>query len=398
MMMARLEKPAPKLADKSLKDFPDVVEELVATSLSLKPDDRFQNMFEMEEALADAERELAEFEKEKTSEMGAGLSAGYPIRARKRRLRFSPVLALVSLGAIAFGTILVSRISEQEERIAALETIGQSKDTKPAITHDDLETGQVITRLKDDGRLWTSVYGLCTDDELYKIPHRERITNLKMVGDDLTTDNCKALLDMPLKGVDFKDSHINDRTLEMLGRINSLDFLRLERANGFTDAGIAFLQNCPSLVAIDLRSTGITDNTIAVIAGIKPLKRLDMERCSLIRGSNIEALKALPDLNELKLSESGFLSANLGKLRDLQELRTLVLHKSGITDQDVDSLLPLKLSKLEITHAKITDEGLLKLAQMKTLHELNVGSCKNITAAGVEKFRKLAPKCEIESD
>lgn len=392
MMMARLETPAPHLSDKSLKEFPEEVEELVSVSLSIKPEDRYQSMLEMGEAIVYLEREVA-----KPMPPQPVPQNGYPIRLRKRKLRFSPRFLLLSILLIAFGGIIVTRISEQDVRISALESLSPKKNDS-SLTHSDLETGQVVTRLKDDGRLWTSVVGLCSDEHLYLIPYRSRVTNLKMVADDLTSEKVKVLLEMPLRGVDFKDSQINDRTLRTLGRIETLDYLKLERAKGFSTVGIQYLQNCRHLRVLDLRSTNITDDTIKAIAGIKPLKRLDLEHCLEIEGNNAEVLAGLPDLNELKLSGSGFKPQNLSKLQKLKSLSTLIFHSADIRDDDVDAILPMNLSKLEIGRTLITDAGLIKLAQMKTLQELNVHDCKKLTAAGLAAFRKRAPKCELEAE
>lgn len=392
LMMARLEKPAPQLGDKSLKEFPEEVEQLVAISLSLKPEDRYQSMFEMAEAITYLERDIA-----KPPPPSSEPEHGYPIRARRRRLRFSPRFLLVMIGLIAFGGMIVTRIAKQEERIAALESLGQ-KENDLSLGHKDFETGRAITRLRDDGRYWTSIVGLCSDEHLYQIPNRENVTNLKMVADDLTSEHIKALLDMPLRGVDFKDSQVNDRTLETLGKIPTLDYLKLDRTRGVSTQGITYLQNCQHLQVLDLRNTSITDDTVAAVAQIKPLRELDLEHCIEIEGNNAEVLAKLPDLHELKLSGSGFKVKNLAKLQQLKSLRTLYFHNADITDKDLDVILPLNLSKLEIGNTLVTDAGLIKLAQMKTLHELKVNACKNITAEGIANFRKLAPKCELETD
>lgn len=392
MMMARLETPAPRLGDKSLKEFPEELEELVSVSLSIKPEDRYQSMLEMGEAIVYLEREVA-----KPVPPQQVPQHGYPIRLRKRKLRFSPRFLLLSLLLIAFGGMIVTRISEQEVRISALESLGPKKNDS-SLTHSDLETGQVVTRLKDDGRYWTSVVGLCNDEHLYLIPYRNRVTNLKMVADDLTSEKVKVLLEMPLRGVDFKDSQVNDRTLRTLGRIKTLDYLKLERAKGVSTEGVRYLQNCPHLHVLDLRSTNITDDTIKAIAGIKPLKKLDMEHCLEIEGNNAEVLADLPDLHELKLSASGFKPQNLSKLQKLKSLSTLIFHSAEITDDDVDAILPMNLSKLEIGRTLITDTGLIKLAKMKTLQELNVHDCRKLTDEGMAAFRKQAPKCELERD
>lgn len=392
LMMARLETPAPKLGDKSLRDFPEEVEELVAVSLSLKPEDRYQNMFEMAEAVTYLERDLA-----RPAPPPPEPQHGYPIRFRRRRLRFSPRLLLVSALLIAFGGVIVTRIAQQEVRISALESLG-GKKVDPTLSHEDLEAGQTITRLKDDGRYWTSIFGICTDEQLLKIPHRERVTNLKMVADDLTSENIKTLLDMPLRGVDFKDSQVNDRTLQTLGQIQSLDYLKLERAKGVSTAGITYLQNCPRLHVLDLRGTSITDDTIPAIAGIKPLRKLDLEFCIEIEGNNAEVLGKLTELHELKLSASGFKPTNLAKLQSLKSLKTLIFHSAKITDKDLDALVAMNLSNLEIGNTLISDAGLIKLAQMKTLNELNIHICKRITDAGIANFRKLAPKCELVTE
>jgi hypothetical protein len=61
----------------------------------------------------------------------------------------------------------------------------------------------------------------------------------------------------------------------------------------------------------------------------------------------------------------------------------------------VDSLLPLSsLSTLDLTGAKLSDEGLKKLQRLKRLKTLRIVRTKT-SDSGIREFQKAVPECNV---
>ena len=86
----------------------------------------------------------------------------------------------------------------------------------------------------------------------------------------------------------------------------------------------------------------------------------------------------------------------LAEICHLQGLEYLDAWSSGVTDASVDQLLKLtRMRRLEIRGNQLTDDGLLRLAELKSLQRLDVQFGKRITPEGVREFRKIRPDCQV---
>ncbi len=82
-----------------------------------------------------------------------------------------------------------------------------------------------------------------------------------------------------------------------------------------------------------------------------------------------------------------------------QSLQAINLHKTGVTDRDLQELAGMpNLKCLDLSkNREVTDDGLVHLASIKPLQMLGLeGTC--VTKTGVEKLRAALPNCEIEWD
>ena len=85
-----------------------------------------------------------------------------------------------------------------------------------------------------------------------------------------------------------------------------------------------------------------------------------------------------------------------GKLPAIQVPFALDLSHSNVTDTDLKEVASLKnLTWLYLFGTKITDAGLKELAVLKDIRIIDLASCHNLTASGVEKLKKAIPACYI---
>ena len=67
-----------------------------------------------------------------------------------------------------------------------------------------------------------------------------------------------------------------------------------------------------------------------------------------------------------------------------------------ITDEDLKTLIDLNIIKLTIERTRITDTGLLYLAENQSLKLICIDDTA-ITEEGRKKFKKLSPDCQLST-
>ena len=84
-------------------------------------------------------------------------------------------------------------------------------------------------------------------------------------------------------------------------------------------------------------------------------------------------------------------------MQALPELSQLNLAGARITDNGLEHLKQIKnLQVLELNGTPITDAGLIRLQQLKALVRLDLSGTK-VTAAGIKALQAALPRCEITS-
>ena len=84
-----------------------------------------------------------------------------------------------------------------------------------------------------------------------------------------------------------------------------------------TDAGLAHLKDCKSLMSLDLRGTGVTDEGLAYFKGT-PLKGLNIDNTGI---TDLTPLQGMP-LEDIRLTPKN-ITRGLDILRDMKSLKTI---------------------------------------------------------------------------
>ena len=73
-----------------------------------------------------------------------------------------------------------------------------------------------------------------------------------------------------------------------------------------------------------------------------------------------------------------------------------ILFPGGATDADLAGLCePRYLESLDLSQTQITDDGLVRLAELKGISYLALRGCPDVTDEGVERLRKALPGCKV---
>jgi len=176
-----------------------------------------------------------------------------------------------------------------------------------------------------------------------------------------------------------------------LANTNASDAIRIA-ANSFrqlevislpwdtADADLKFLEALSDLQILSLEGCGkVKGEGLEHLAKLPNLTILDL-RLAKIQESKYEHLASLNNLRVLLLANSSFQTNSLEHVHRLSELRWLELpHQAVITGQYQLN----RLSNLQKLSASCTDEGLICIAQIESLTELDISGSGLLTKAGL---------------
>ena len=216
--------------------------------------------------------------------------------------------------------------------------------------------------------------------------HLQRLQALTHLSLADTGVGTTVLTELPLDrlvALDLGGTRIRDADLALLGAAGRLQVLGL-RGCKVGDAGLALLRDLPGIRELDLGGTRITAHLTAMVR----LERLDLgrTRCGL---AALTALTPVASLRRLELAccramDDGAAAA----IPSLQGLRQLVLRGCPITDAGIATLAGSRLELLDLADTEVSDAGLARLGEYRSLRLLRLAGC-DITDAGLAHLQDL---------
>ena len=212
----------------------------------------------------------------------------------------------------------------------------------------------------------------------------------------LKDDDFKHLARWPrLQGLSIHQAHISGKALENIAAALP-DFRRLKLINNRLKA--PFWENLSSLRTLEelvVSEKKFGDEYVGALLSLPRLRELDLPGKALTP-AGLARLAGHPALESLRVSpvDDEVLIALAGAT-SLQRLRT---YRPTVTDEGLKKLAGMKTRLREIlfmTAAKVTDEGAAALATMSQLTHVHISSAK-ITDRGVEEFAKLKGLVELD--
>jgi Leucine-rich repeat (LRR) protein len=169
-----------------------------------------------------------------------------------------------------------------------------------------------------------------------------------------------------LRVLDLYGIKITDAGLKELGEITSLESLNLMFTK-VTDSGLKELKNLKNLQTLSLN--GVTDTTLRTLREMGLLHALWVGNA---RGGKRPSGPL--DVIALTLDTVGHVTdAGLKELKELKNLRTLILTRCKVTDAGLKELNAFKnLQWLDLTYTGVSGEGLKYLNELKNLRLLDL--------------------------
>jgi hypothetical protein len=164
--------------------------------------------------------------------------------------------------------------------------------------------------------------------------HFPKLRTVSLFGPNANDTAASQLVTMQtLRSVRFDRDALTDDGLRQLARLSGLRTLSFQ-SNNVSPEGLAELRNLPQLSELEIR-TPANDRALEQIVAISSLQRLTLSSMPTLHG--FQKLKALKSLTSLQLngtaSEVGLMS-----VAELKQLKRLTLHLEGLTQSRLDVL------------------------------------------------------------
>jgi len=383
----------PTLREGSLgKEFSPAFESLIQKTLAKEPDDRYQTMGELKQAIIEASNNGPD-------------SPSTPIRHRgnalvqPRELFVTAVIVVLILSG--GGWWLVSYLVQgpvrhessndkqggDERKAQRLPPAGTSADT----AKDDLGPTALFMTSDQPGKDML-IHQVKTSPE-----HEIR-------GNALTADgDLDALKDLPPESITkafFENTSINGTGLRNLSHF-PLTLLSLNNSHGISAEGMGAVGDLTTLTELRLDDTATTDDTLAHLAYLKNLKTLTLRRTQITVGGLSFLAKGLRNLENLDVTGCPHIGDNelstFSQFKSLKMLHLKDLHK--ITDEGLEKLRGChKLEGLNLSCTNISDRGLKILSTFPHLKGVYLLQCRSITERGLKELQSKLPGTRLISD
>lgn len=195
-----------------------------------------------------------------------------------------------------------------------------------------------------------------------------------------------TLSSLSLGGISVKDGN---HALKIISGLK-LTHLTLPGRHSVTDEGLAFLCRLTLLSQLDLKDyTSVTDQGVSHLATMTRLKRLSLSNTQ-VTDAGLPSLRGLQELQELCLDRTAVTSRGVAELiTRLPQLQVLGLASTQVGDSIVRRGLIHchQLVKLNLSHTRITDQGLKHLKDMR-LAQVNLDGT-GVSLTGIASLLSL---------
>lgn len=391
----KLNKKAPSLFEATGVEYPTQLEEILEKSLAKDPDDRYSDVASLKNALEEL-YELDEYdeEDEETEEINIRETLILAPFEPKRKLKTTNVLITIGLG-LALLVTLYFFVRDFSQLFSYSNPLAGKPQTVVEKRPKLLQTLQFDS---DNKLVWNGSGDDKAQKSILLLSSTRRFKILRIKKTDVTGKKIAFLKASKLTGLDLDGCRLDAAAMKELSGIKSLRYLNLYGAKGISDEGIEYLKNLRRLQRLVIGKTEISDKIFTVIPHLRNLEYLDISSCHRLSGKGVESLSKLPKLKELRIGGARFNpleTKSLAYLKSIKNLNSLFLSHMAIENENIEQLNSLPITELHLYSVPVSNPGLLKLKDQKSINRLTVERSYMVTIDGINELRSKLPNCTI---
>lgn len=333
------------------------LEQLVNKCLAKSPDDRFQSMDELAEAISEIEP-MASLNSDGRVELERVIEEQ---KTDLRTSKSSRLLVLIIIAAIGIVVVIAAQLNRLKD------SPNLSKNFKKSYYSSSIKSMDKMVDFVETLRDQKYVKGA----DVFTL-EGSTLTLKYSKASDAFIQTIKLPADY-IRQIVLVDGPVTGKGLSILCEGNSLALMHLQVLPNLKEADVsaAFKKN-PKLTDVNLTSLNLQPSIMNSFADLREIEKIYCKYITLT-------------------------GANLAPLANLPKLRSLTLRYCKVGNHEIEQICSIKsLTYIDITGAHIDDKALFKLSKLPKLKAIYAASCKKVTPEGVKAFIKAAPSCRIE--
>ncbi len=376
----------PSLSEFHDRSLPYLLENVISTCLSKKPNDRYQSMHEVEQALLTAiDRSVSKIDLATPDRHGGNPNSG--VSSANKRARTLATVGLATLTGIAVASVSFFSSNSQapEKRVETKNT-----DAKPVArkTYSILDNRNLISISGD-------VITAEAFKELASKCNKKCSVTFENQPQTINWSGLTELKNSPITNLFVQNTTFGDKECEIVARFPELVKIDLSFTN-VTDDGIKALCRSKSISQLVISSSKATNKCLKYLAEMPAITLLEMDHLPDVKLSDLESLQHCQNLTTLNVGHVLIKDEGLRVLCKVTSLRDLNVDSCGISDGGTQALAGTKLERLSLAdNSEISDKTVPYLAKIPMLQQFRYGQRNKITADGQKILQSAKPKLEI---
>ncbi|MBX9694189.1 MAG: hypothetical protein K2Z81_17530, partial [Cyanobacteria bacterium] len=333
-MNAHLKEEPPAVATRSSFEVPGALDEVVARLLQKNPEDRFDSMA----AVGDALKQILE---ELTDKSSTSMNSHTVAQPKVWTVVLTVTVFIIFIGVGTFVVILKTQKGDNSAKPKFRPSTVIENPTK----EDGLRGGIL------------NLTGMANDNALMQFSGRKDLTEVRLSYSEVTdkavgyltqsklkklnlaATKIKSLEHIPqfsltLTELDLSSDDIGDEQLSKLASLRMLQTLKLNDTK-ITDTGLRSLANIKSLVNLDLSGTNV--RSLESIPLIENLQGVDLARCR-IGDTSLKHFIGMPMVSTLDLTGTRVTHASYDTIRRMPGLDMVILNDTKVSRQTIAKL------------------------------------------------------------
>lgn len=358
IVSAHINEKAPSLHEGNPNiEFPDELEDVVATALEKEPEKRFQTMDEFALSIKELmpENSVASAESDDTTR-------------QRRVISWSLISALILL--LLSVCSVVYFVFQYDNTIE----VDKAKSDKQ---YDIRYSNKIKTRYVHEWK-WDDIEGQVSNEQLSALSQLN-VKRLDLSSSSITDQQLVYLVNLPISALDLRDTKISDQGIETILRMRGLQTLLLERCPRVTHKGYRMLEGLKSLKILSLRDSNVSDEDLQYISRLSGLILLYVSNSPNISDAAIEQILKLEKLTSVRIGSTAVTPQGIEKLAKHQKLVFIGLDDLRLSDDKMPKSFNPMITMLDLSRNPFTFKGLSSALALPDLWYLDLRKCPNIT-------------------
>jgi len=360
-----LNEDVPLISERSTdRGFPSGLESVVAKAMQKDPALRFQSMNELRDALKETvsagSDDLIEQDKREPSNSS-------------KTMRVTVVVAS-AITILFLAVVTISMFSSPPK--------GGPRESKETVNLYVQNDSQWVAPLNGDIK-----------SLIAKLRSNPRLKRVSLKGEKFSNEDLEAIVQNKIESLDVRDTDVDDQSLAIIAKCQSIRSLVLINCKGITDDGAKSIGKLHKVMCLGLSKTPITSSGLkSIFEKNSIIHALILEECDGINDESIPLLLTLPKLESLRITGTKISRDGVRTLlQDCKSLGSIHLQALGLEDGDFPRFS--NVSRIDVSNnTKLTTEVLVTFDRWPNLYFVNVDGIPNISIVAGDKLQKRHPE------